>query len=279
MHLTATPAQLCSGQLKFYLQVGQDAAGTYDVSGHYTITPQNSPLQITSDCPVAAGVSVTKTVTATGAVSFNNAIDETKLDIVFNANPNAPVVVSRLFSSPPGTLPVLVTMNPDYWVVHNYGNDTMNLNATLIFEDAAFNTFSLASAYKLYKRGCNEFGPWASNYIATAASATTHKVEFSGIRNLSQLSYGVDPTAGIRENANPGWTLFPNPAASHIQLGFANDKTAKDIKIMDALGRVVIQLESREQEIDIPISSLSPGIYFVTVSQENNQSARKLIKQ
>jgi hypothetical protein len=278
MHLNLTAAEVCSGDVEFYMQFGQNAATAFDVTGRHPVTPINNPSSVISNCPTAAGVSVTKTVTATGAVSFHNAIDETKLDIVFNTIPNAAVVVSRLFSAPPGTQPVLVSTNPDYWVVHNYG-DTLNLNATVIFEDAAFNTFNLANAYKLYKRGSNEFGPWASNYIASAASSTTHKVEFTGIHNFSQLSYGADPTAGIAERSTAEWTLFPNPAASHIQLGFANDKTAKDIKILDALGRVVIQLNSREQEIDIPIGSLNPGIYFVTVSQENSQSARKLIKQ
>ncbi|WP_300666985.1 LamG-like jellyroll fold domain-containing protein, partial [Fluviicola sp.] len=68
MHLNLSADDVCSGNVELYLQFEQDSSTVYDVTGNHTVVPVNGPSSALSDCPTAAGVSVRKTVSSTGAV-------------------------------------------------------------------------------------------------------------------------------------------------------------------------------------------------------------------
>jgi hypothetical protein len=60
------------------------------------------------------------------------------------------------------------------------------------------------------------------------------------------------------------------------------DKKVVALAIMDCLGRVVSEyeiLQLKNSTIDIDVSHLKPGPYFIKVSAEGNQSTTKMIKQ
>ncbi len=73
------------------------------------------------------------------------------------------------------------------------------------------------------------------------------------------------------------FNVFPNPALDQLfcSLNGSEDWT---YKIIDALGRQVLQGESIVEEHIIDISALKAGVYFVEISYLSNQITKKIIK-
>jgi hypothetical protein len=76
-------------------------------------------------------------------------------------------------------------------------------------------------------------------------------------------------------------SIYPNPANQKIAV-FVLDKKVDALEIMDCLGRVVSEyeiLQLKNSTIDLDISHLKPGPYFIKITAEGNQSVTKMIKQ
>ena len=76
-------------------------------------------------------------------------------------------------------------------------------------------------------------------------------------------------------------SIYPNPAEKKVKV-FVLDKKVDALEITDCLGRLVVEyeiLQLKNSTIDIDVSHLKPGPYFIKVSAEGNQSTTKMIKQ
>lgn len=93
----------------------------------------------------------------------------------------------------------------------------------------------------------------------------------------------IDKVAGIEvDNLSKLVNIYPNPNnGGRLNIEFA-DKVSKDVvvSIMDLSGKVVSdkQLFS-SQKVELDISNLESGIYFVYIQQGKNYAVKKLIKQ
>lgn len=75
--------------------------------------------------------------------------------------------------------------------------------------------------------------------------------------------------------------IFPNPATNVVNvLGLKNTSKA-DISIMDIYGNNVMlyQWAVRRNALNIPISTLKPGAYIITVLSEEQQVRSKFYKK
>jgi len=75
--------------------------------------------------------------------------------------------------------------------------------------------------------------------------------------------------------------VFPNPATNVVNiLGLQNSSRA-DISVSDTYGNAVLQhrWEIKNNALNIPIASLDPGIYIVTIRSEEQQVQTKFYKQ
>lgn len=75
--------------------------------------------------------------------------------------------------------------------------------------------------------------------------------------------------------------VFPNPATSAVHiLGLINSSKA-DIKIRDIYGNIVLEhhWEIRRNALNIPISTLDPGAYIITIRSNEQQIRTKFYKQ
>lgn len=94
----------------------------------------------------------------------------------------------------------------------------------------------------------------------------------------------VDKT-GIKENvltAASGSYLYPNPAKNSVNVKLNLQKTIKvQLQLMDAVGQVIRSTELQGQAgantMNVDLSALSPGIYFVNIKTGNTQSTKKLV--
>ncbi|WP_291870151.1 T9SS type A sorting domain-containing protein [Maribacter sp.] len=75
--------------------------------------------------------------------------------------------------------------------------------------------------------------------------------------------------------------VFPNPATNVVNvLGLQNSNTSS-ITILDTYGNIVLRhiWEIRNNAINIPISSLTPGIYIITIQSKEQQIQTKFYKK
>lgn len=75
----------------------------------------------------------------------------------------------------------------------------------------------------------------------------------------------------------------PNPASSHITLNFFNDRSeSMTLSVFDQNGKAVIKKEFQSQvgsnPIDLALSSVDAGVYYVSVQGAGGKLTRKFIK-
>lgn len=108
------------------------------------------------------------------------------------------------------------------------------------------------------KTGAN-MALFSTNYTLSDAGGSMDTVATS--------SSMADPaTMGIHENGGSiGASLWPNPATGSTNLALASPATGLDIRIFDAAGREMRQVEgpSSAQRITIPLEGLAAGLYQV----------------
>ena len=96
------------------------------------------------------------------------------------------------------------------------------------------------------------------------------------VLNLTLVS--CSQVTGI-ENLNINQSAFhPNPAIDQITFTL-NHVEPSSINIYDQTGRKVKSQLGKEGENTINISDISPGIYFISISENGRQKTQKLIKQ
>jgi hypothetical protein len=72
--------------------------------------------------------------------------------------------------------------------------------------------------------------------------------------------------------------IYPNPASNHLHLRFTGRLKEKLIlNIRDITGRLVFNLLTQENELDIDISNLKEGIYMVDILYNENRKVYKII--
>ena len=83
--------------------------------------------------------------------------------------------------------------------------------------------------------------------------------------------------SGINEiTNNEEINIFPNPSSGVFRIDAGNNKL-KEIKVTDVLGRIVLVANINSANTTIDLSKETKGVYFVQLSDENNNSVNKKI--
>ena len=88
-----------------------------------------------------------------------------------------------------------------------------------------------------------------------------------------------DQTVSVDELSNElTFSIYPNPAKESVSVQL--DNNANSLQIIDIAGRVVISRENLSTGIhNLNLSDLNAGIYFVKISDENETTVERFIKQ
>ncbi|MDB5200230.1 MAG: Metalloprotease Fpp2 [Chitinophagaceae bacterium] len=95
----------------------------------------------------------------------------------------------------------------------------------------------------------------------------------------------VTPKINTAPQGNNKWIIYPNPATDFLKLtykGSGDLKGVVNVQIQDASGKIVIKFRSGSmyKTIQIPISNLQKGAYFIQVTVVNElMMNQKFIKQ
>jgi hypothetical protein len=91
---------------------------------------------------------------------------------------------------------------------------------------------------------------------------------------VDNIYFWKAPTAGIDDHSLSAVRMYPNPANGFVKLSTVY-KDALEVSVYDLLGKEVMPLQTVQTELKI--SSLTPGIYFVKMSQGNSSITKKLL--
>jgi hypothetical protein len=97
--------------------------------------------------------------------------------------------------------------------------------------------------------------------------------------NLLIRASSSDTLLGVNNNnlISSKFTLYPNPAKEFITISSPNVEI-KTIQINDINGRFVKDIDvNNSNEVEINISNLSQGIYFIKIISEKETVTKKLI--
>ena len=133
-------------------------------------------------------------------------------------------------------------------------NGEMYMNFMDYVDDACMNTFTYGQAVRMR----NQLNTYR-NSVATANKCVS--------------------TASINDNEMIKFSLYPNPTADFVEIYFGNEQNFVHpiITISDALGREMIQKDiANISSIQIDISSLSNGIYYIIVADQTHKTTKQL---
>lgn len=135
--------------------------------------------------------------------------------------------------------------------------------------------------------GGNYFGTgvFGNNFNGAVAGAGMHNVNYrytdslTGCTDTITISIYVDLCTGVEEyDANDAVSIYPNPAANQLAVG--NKQLAiMSVEITDLIGRSFYseKFTNNKEQINVDVSSLPQGMYFVKVKTERGIAIRKIL--
>ncbi len=101
--------------------------------------------------------------------------------------------------------------------------------------------------------------------------------------STSSSTVGSTYISPVSQNNPLGLNVWPNPASSQINISASNLNAASltKVTVVDVLGKTISQHEyagKAEIKESLDVSSFSPGVYFVKISNDNRQAAYRVLK-
>lgn len=120
------------------------------------------------------------------------------------------------------------------------------------------------------------------NEIKTAATGGLYKILILGPNSSDwyKIFVRINKSTSVKNTfQNANFNIYPNPATNNITI--ENTNKVQVVKIFDITGALVITLDNhfRKDNLDIDISKLAAGQYFITFYNEIDKVTKKLVKQ
>lgn len=121
--------------------------------------------------------------------------------------------------------------------------------------------------------------PKAGVKIGDVMAAQAHiYFDFNPAIDTNIVTTTIQNVAGLQENTMTEVTVYPNPASGKVNLHVQNNMgTEFEMIITDILGKTVLKSNFVSNDIVLDISSLTSGIYMITLDDGNTKINKKLI--
>lgn len=188
--------------------------------------------------------------------------------------------------------------NGIYVIVHNSSATAMK-NVADVQTSASVMSFNGNDPIGLFKNGVlidviGTFNGGSSNFAknttivrnsATVEPNTSYTVSewdnyasntFTYLGNASSPRFKA-PVEELEEESN-SLSMYPNPVKDQLNI-IQSDSPIQNVKIMNSNGQIVLEKDLNESSIQLDVSTLSRGVYFVWIYSNNEYATEKLIIQ
>lgn len=280
------------------------------------LTTGNSPGQVTYYVtPMNGGCtgptrSIVVNVNPTPAITVNNPSMCTGSSATVTATPGASGSYSYVWTVPPGAVNPGNVMSFSTSVIGTYSVIATN-TATTCSSLSASGTVSLRPNGNPLTLICNGSSPtsisfdWNNisgismyNYtysinggpIVSGSHAVPSSITIP-TPSCSSVTFTLQPTGSVcvppqtitcsctmstDENTMPKLLLGPNPVSTVLNIN--NDQLITEVTALNQLGQVVMQKRFDSNEIQLDLSDLKPGLYFITIDSDKKQKTYKIVK-
>lgn len=257
-------------------------AGTNTLTGcvsnateYIVVNPAPSVVAFASKTDICPGEN--SYLSAVGADSFawSNGSNGNVVTVSPNASTTYTVIGSNAFGcSNSATISVAVKTLPTVLVNQTSSDICAGENAVL--------NASGGSNYQWYSSASNVLyqGSQISVPLTSTATFTVKGTGANGCSGLATITQNVSTCQGITQvkNADALLKVFPNPSAGifnfQVTTGVINT-----IVITDLSGRQLLAKTGTTDNMQIDLNSLSAGIYYAAVMNENNTQVIRLVKE
>ena len=103
----------------------------------------------------------------------------------------------------------------------------------------------------------------------------------SNISKIAKMYFNVQDNTSIGHisGSDMSFGIFPNPASNKITLEIINSIGKSNVSILNINGQVLFKKQIYKSKTPLDISTLSSGIYFIEVTNENGFGVKKIIKE
>ena len=90
-------------------------------------------------------------------------------------------------------------------------------------------------------------------------------------------SFNVNVITSIEGESISNFSVFPNPASTTINVSQVDDRMYGIVELMDMAGKTITGKIKVEGKVEIPVSNLPVGMYFIRYTDNNKIETKKLI--
>ena len=146
--------------------------------------------------------------------------------------------------------------------------------------------------------GTSFAGPIMAGMIATfwsAAPTLTNQQVVDFVRQsadrynapTTQYGYGIpnfqaalsSALLGVQQFANNKFILYPNPAGATVSISFPVGLENAEVSFYNTLGQIVFNRKISNQQENLPVDFLSPGMYLYKINSGSYSESGKIIKK
>jgi PKD repeat protein len=125
-------------------------------------------------------------------------------------------------------------------------------------------------------------GMSGGTFDPSAAGVGIHTITYSyqdanNCENAAQQTITVEDCAGLEDLEKLGYKLYPNPADNEIFIERSEDSENALVKIYDANGKLVFDMEISDNPMKIDVSEWNTGVYQIHMTVGNVQVVDRVI--
>ncbi|MEI6346378.1 MAG: T9SS type A sorting domain-containing protein [Bacteroidota bacterium] len=163
-------------------------------------------------------------------------------------------------------------------------NYSLSIDSVILANIQGINPMLVNTSWLIYQAGqtiaINDVPFHVQDNVPVVLSLNLMHNPNTHIMNSQTIQYFVEGLVGINEVSDLQISIAPNPATNKVRI--KGIEKARSIEILDILGHRVqfIDLNGRQTMVEVDVSTLQKGIYFVKViGNKSKQITKKIVVQ
>jgi hypothetical protein len=164
------------------------------------------------------------------------------------------------------------------FMVNAKPNITVSSPSAICVGDEAQITASGGVSYQIYSP--NSLHTTNPAFVMPTASTqyTIWGTDANGCQNFTVATMAVNECAGIAETSSLfGLRVYPNPTNGNLNIEL-NTTAQKNVQVVDLTGRVVYAAQSNASTMQVDLSQVANGVYYVKIQSAQDSQVIKVIR-